>query len=190
MKYPSRRPEVALAAVVLAVSLAGCAEPAAPKLRSASPPRFTALDSSTKTLYVAIMGVNRVYSEGYYTFKANVQGTSSSNLHYDWLQQYCYNDFEYCSDFALIQSSVGVDSISIEYPANIGKMRLALEVWDDQTAPWSGEATKTIIGPSPVYYTNPTFGCQFEDTLYYPIKDFDGRYYRRDGCTGERVYQP
>ncbi len=161
------------------------------------PPKagFTSLDDASRTLAVSINGPNRVTSETSVTYRRIVSG-GSGNYQYDWLREYCYGDggTPYCSSLELLQSGPDT-SFTIFYPAEIGKMRIVLHVWDDQQQPYSGSASRITLGIFPPGYTNPDYTCDYGQG-YYPIADYvpgfpdSTTYYRRNGCTGAREYAP
>lgn len=195
---PKRRlAQTAIAGFLGMISIASCQSdaPTSPAMRSVPPaPALTVYDPASQTLSVAINGPNKSTAPGTLTWRRIVSG-GSGNYRFDWFQAYCYNDIELCSDLSLMQSGPDT-SFSVYYPANIGKMRIVLHVFDDQFDAFAGSSNRDV--PNMVIqtpYTSPTYTCDYGQG-YYPTPDRvigfpdSTRYYRRNGCTGQREYDP
>jgi hypothetical protein len=109
---------------------------------------------------------------------------------YDWFKEYCYADSGWCSDLYQTNSGIGLSSISVEYPGEMIKIRIVVHVYDAQSVPFAGAVERTttnITGPQTYIAANGL--CEAPST-FYPVRDFDGKHYRRNGCTGIREYDP
>lgn len=188
---------IVIASVLSAISLGACQSeaPTSPGVKQVpAGPAATVYDEASRTLGVSINGPNKATAPGNLTWRRIVSG-GAGNYRYDWWQAYCYNDIEYCSPLYLMQSGPDT-SFTVYYPSNIGKMEIALHVFDDQEVPFAGSASKDVVNmvvQTP--YTNPNYTCDYGQG-YYPVSDWpapnpdDTRYYRRNGCTGAREYDP
>jgi hypothetical protein len=70
------------------------------------------------------------------------------------------------------------------------KIRIVVHVYDAQSVPFAGAVERTttnITGPQTYIAANGL--CEAPST-FYPVRDFDGKHYRRNGCTGIREYDP
>jgi hypothetical protein len=173
-----------------ALTLAACGAdaPSAPRDLTPDAPRLTAYDAATRTLGVSLSGPNKVTSQTWITMKAYVSGGVGPYT-YDWFQQYCYADISYCSPMSQIRYNTPDDSIFVEYPGEMRKMRFVVHVRDAQAVPFAGSESRIVINTTQSTITDSGFSCDLGES-YYPIVDFDGRHYRRNGCTGAREYDP
>lgn len=157
----------------------------------------TTLDPSAQSLSTSILGPSKAYfrehEDGWYTFRATVSGGTGPYT-YDWFQQYCYANNPdgtsgYCSNLHRIPGDPGLDSIEKFFPPEMGRMDFVVHVYDAQTYAHVGTARRLVTNFMTDAPASSGFSCDIGEP-FYPVKAFDGRYYRRNGCTGAREYQP
>lgn len=154
-------------------------------------PRLSVYDPSTRTLGSGISAGGRFTAETFRTARVSVTGGNGS-YYYEWYQQPCYGT--YCVDQFLNDAGWGLDSTALHLTPDMSWVKITVLVFDSPNLPYSASAAATLIGPSP-HSTSALFKCElgFDN---YPIHDIypdsGGVYsaYYRDGCTGERVYDP
>lgn len=184
--------------VVVAIAAGACADTAtssSPSLRvpGSAPARSTSYNAATQSLGVSIGGYPHVSAPGTYTYWANVSGGTGPYT-YDWFYSYCTNDTYECSDQMPLQNA-GTDSVPVEIPDFVGKIHLIVHIYDSQGVPFAGSADYKVANlGNPDGTGGSGFKCDLGEN-YYPVADFPDsqnvtHHYRRDGCTGARVYDP
>lgn len=156
-------------------------------------------DPSAQSLGILMHGPSKAYfrenENGWYTFRATVSGGTGPYT-YDWFQQYCYKRNQdgtpgYCSVLHRIPDVVqGLDSIEKYYPPEMGRMDFVVHVYDAQTYAHVGTARRIVTNFMTSTPPSSGFSCTIDEGTFYPVKDFDNRDYRRNGCTGAREYKP
>ncbi len=171
---------------------AGCVDstPVSPR-RAIGPatagPLKTIEDDGSQLLGVQIIGLGRVPINTMELYSASVQG-GQGPYYYDWFQSDCPEDG--CSPLLPLGGGWGRDTISAFVNQFDFNIHLVVHVYDSQGVPFAGSYEKLIIPTIAPSGTPPSdFSCDLGEH-YYPIVDFDGKYYRRDGCTGARDPSP
>jgi hypothetical protein len=148
----------------------------------------SASDPSSQSISVSIGGFPHVSHDSTYTYWANVFGGTGPYT-YDWFYSYCTVDPYTCSDQMPLMNA-GTDSVPVEIYYPVGKVHLIVEVHDAQTYAFVGAADYKVANlGNPDGTGSSAFRCDLGEG-YWPIVDFDGRHYRRNGCTGAREYDP
>ena len=209
-RKPARNLRPATSLAIIGMSLiAACSQndsPTGPAGGLAMPPgpsfnvttnSSTTEDASTQSLSTSILGPNKAYyrhyEDGWYSFRASVTGGTGPYT-YDWFQQYCYKNNPdgtagSCSSLYKFRSGVGLDSIRIFFPPEMGRIDYVVHVYDAQTYAHVGTARHLVHNFMTSTPPSSGFSCDIGEP-FWPVKGFDGRYYRRNGCTGAREYQP
>lgn len=182
-----------LLAVIAGCSGEGPSEPrpAPAATFTGAPSFFTTSDPGTQSLSTSITGPTKMteLNGQFITYRANVSGGTGPYF-YDWWEQYCYTDINFCSVPYHKYSGVGLNSIEIFYPPEMSRMRYIVHVYDAQTYAYAGTANRTTVNMAAWnndVSSGTTFSCDQGESVF-PVRGFDNRYYRRDGCTGARVY--
>jgi hypothetical protein len=179
---------------IVALLVAACADSGVGPTRDASPTplrqaSFSTYDASTQTLGVAIGGPPHVDEPGTYTYWANVSGGTGPYT-YQWFYSYCQNDIYECSDQLPVPNGTG-NSVPVEIPEFVWKLHLVVHVYDSQTVPYAGEADLYVVNLSNEGGAGSGYKCDLGEN-FYPVPNFSvpPRHYRRNGCTGAKVYNP
>jgi hypothetical protein len=199
LQYPERglgsvrgRSPKLIAPTVVLVILACQGENATAPVRMQSPenPSFTVYDAPTRTMGVSISAGGRFYTDTYRSATVSITGGNGTN-YIEWYEQTCFGTW--CDEQYLHDAGWGLTSTSFHLTTNISWIKIIAHVFDNPDLPFSGSATVTLIGPEPHSYSG-ALKCQIGDE-HYPIHDWDPAHqtyegYYRDGCTGQRVYDP
>jgi hypothetical protein len=157
----------------------------------------TTLDPSTESMGTSILGPSKAYfrstESGWYSFRATVSGGIGPYT-YDWFQQYCYKangdgTAGHCSTLYKIRSGVGLDSIRIFFPPEMARIDFVVHVYDAQTYAHVGTARHLVNNFLTAAPPSSGFSCDIGEP-FWPVKAFNGEYYRRNGCTGAREWKP
>jgi hypothetical protein len=112
-------------------------------------PHFTTYNPSTKTLGVSIFGSGKIEHEGAdssYKYKGVFTG-GVRPFHMYWFVELCYTD-GFCTGRHGAGSGENVDSVNIFIPSDAKWLKVLLYVGDAQSPSFTGNSTKTIIGPA------------------------------------------
>jgi hypothetical protein len=182
-----------IATALIPLGLFACGSDATTGLPRAEKLEFPVLssvyDSSTRTLGVTLSGTQRFTAETNRTVSASVVG-GNGTYYYEWYQQDCYGGD--CDQQSLYDAGWGMSSISLHLTTDMHWDKITVQIFDSPNLPYSASARATIVGPNQT--GGGALNCQLGDD-HFPIRDYNpatGTYsaYYRDGCTGERVYDP
>jgi hypothetical protein len=134
--------------------------------------------------------------DGYYWAHFNVSGGTPPYQKTLFLQ-YCNYGYSPMmpSDCSELNEWVTTtaDSVLLEIHSDFWRYRFVAHVMDAQGYAMSGAANKVMVGPAgPGASENDSgMSCAYDAPAdWYPVQAFNGKHYRRNGCTGGRDYNP
>jgi hypothetical protein len=185
----------ALTVVIAAAALGACAEQPTASARPAAPGAPGRTLISDTPLQVSVSGPTKMYEEGVATYSASVSGGSGSYW-YQWISEVCFES-GFCYEPNVFAQGSGVSSAQLPIPSDFYRVRVSVQVHEDQTVHRSGIGYRSVLGPAALSQSGPsgTWGCRKPG--WYPHKDWTwngttwdpGKPYARD-CFGARVYDP